>query len=481
MKLEYVVVLVIVTIGIFPGGINPGGATVGGGFIQGVDVSHWQGDVNWVEVYDAGYRFAFCKATEGVGFTDPYFEVNMNAARDAGVFIGGYHFARPDLDNGAAAEAQYFVEVSNPYLKEGYLRPVLDLERGAELGKQALSSWVHEWMNTVEDETGVQPIIYVNSYYANNFLETSVRRYNLWIAHWTYDPSIPPDTGIWDTWDFWQYSNQGIVPGVNGFVDLDLFNGDIEKLKTFVIGGSNGQKDHPRVMITSPVDGALVAGQITILGEAHDPNGDETIEYVFVQIDSGGWVEPDGKNFWSLLWNTSRVDDGSHLISAVAIDNRGLQSPVDYVTVTVNNEEEPEKPSDLECHGSLEWPDVHPGDLVFGGFVVENIGGHGSELDWEITMYPAWGVWSFMPGSGINLKPGDGPVLVNVTVCVPDEEKALFSGNVTVVNQMNRSDTCTIPVSLTTPKTKLSWYQLFNYLMLRYLVNFPRFDFLFTV
>lgn len=199
-------------------------------YLNGVDVSHWQGNINWLEVYSAGYRFVFVKASEGVGWADPNFVANMENGRDAGLFMGAYHFARTDLGNNPEDEAYYFINVASGYLCEGFLRPVLDLEVGSSLGKEALSNWVRTWMETVKNETGIEPIIYVNSNYANNYLDESIAHYNLWIAHWTYDPSTPPNTGIWNSWDFWQYSNNGSVPGITGYVDLDLFNGDEEKL-----------------------------------------------------------------------------------------------------------------------------------------------------------------------------------------------------------------------------------------------------------
>jgi GH25 family lysozyme M1 (1,4-beta-N-acetylmuramidase) len=207
--------------------------------VKGIDVSEYQGNINWPTVYDSGYRFAFARASLGdenpPTLIDDYFETNMENGRAAGMLMGAYHFAYPNYGTVASSEARHFLNVAGEYLKEGYLRPVLDLERGEELGKEALSNWVHEWMNTVKSETGIEPIIYVNSNYANNYLDSSVTKYNLWIAHWTYNPSTYPNTGIWASWDFWQYSDKGSVPGIGGDVDLDIFNGDMDRLYTFVI------------------------------------------------------------------------------------------------------------------------------------------------------------------------------------------------------------------------------------------------------
>jgi len=199
-------------------------------YVEGIDVSHHQGSIDWAQVCSAGYRFAFVKASEGVGWTDPNFEANMENGREAGLLMGAYHFARPDLGNSPVDEAEYFINIASKYLAEGFLRPVLDLERGASLGKDALSEWVHTWMETVRKETGIEPILYVNSNYANNYLDESLTKYYLWIAHWTYDISVSPNTGIWESWSFWQYSDNGSIPGIAGGVDLDLFNGDMQKL-----------------------------------------------------------------------------------------------------------------------------------------------------------------------------------------------------------------------------------------------------------
>jgi parallel beta-helix repeat protein len=218
-------------------------------YVQGIDVSHHQGDINWSKVYGAGYRFAFAKATEGDHrppvIIDPNFVTNMENGREAGLLMGAYHLAHPETNN-ATDEALFFVSVASTYLNESYLRPALDLEqevvnkviaeKGEEEGKKYLSNWVETWISTVKEETGVEPIIYVGSITTRNYLNDSIAKYDLWIAHWTYDPAISPETGIWASWDFWQWSNEskyaplGYVPGIAGNVDLDLFNGYMQRL-----------------------------------------------------------------------------------------------------------------------------------------------------------------------------------------------------------------------------------------------------------
>lgn len=214
-------------------------STIDGNSIKGIDVSRNNGDINWTAVFNAGYKFAFVKATEGQDFNDTLFIENMDNGNAAGLFMGPYHFARPDtgINDPADAnkEASDFVDRIRPYLRRGFLRPVLDLERGGpEMDRATLTSWVHNFMTTVKNKTGILPLIYVNSNYANNELDSSVTIYDLWIAHYT--DANTPNTGVWDgNWDFWQYTQTGSIPGIGGNVDLDVFRGKIQDLNTFFV------------------------------------------------------------------------------------------------------------------------------------------------------------------------------------------------------------------------------------------------------
>jgi GH25 family lysozyme M1 (1,4-beta-N-acetylmuramidase)/uncharacterized protein YraI len=196
---------------------------------------------NWNKVYGAGYRFAFCKASQGISYVDSTFTTNMDEGTNAGLYLGPYHYANPDSYSGTA-EAAHFVNVIQAYMISGYLRPALDLEEGQNLGKTALTNWVIDFMTYVEEHTGVEPIIYCNSYYASTFLDSRVTQYDLWIANWNVET---PNTGVWNTWAFWQYrvSDAGFVPGISGRCDLDFYNGDFNSLQqNFVIGGSSNDR-----------------------------------------------------------------------------------------------------------------------------------------------------------------------------------------------------------------------------------------------
>ena len=108
--------------------------------------------------------------------------------------------------------------------------------------------------------------------------------------------------------------------------------------------------------------------------------------------------------------------------------------------------------SDLECTSDLTWTKVKPGTLLSKEIYVENIGGSGSLLNWEIIEWPDWGNWAFAPIEGYDLRPEDEQFTVQVFVNAPDESNEHFTGHVTVVNKENASDYEILDVSLTTPR-----------------------------
>lgn len=217
--------------------------------ILGIDISKWQGDVNWQLVYAQGKIFAYVKATEGMTYTDPFFTKNIEEGVQAGVIMGAYHFARPD-NNTAIEDATNYLNQANICIGNNFLPPVLDLENPNSttdittlLTSSELSNWVVLWCEKVEMETGIQPIIYTNSYIAK-YLENKISQYGLWIAKPGTPPNTPPnDLGIWDDWNIKQYSWEGSVLGINGNVDLNIFNGDIEDFKDFIQSESVALKE----------------------------------------------------------------------------------------------------------------------------------------------------------------------------------------------------------------------------------------------
>ena len=210
--------------------------------LNGIDVSVWQGSINWGAVAGNGVKFAFARAVASYGSPDSTFSSNMQNGAAAGVYMGAYDFVYPAYE-GAAADANYFVSVIGPYIKTGYMYPALDLEQDCgTLSVSQMSSWVVTWGDTVESDIsssyGFQmvPTIYMNSNYANNCVDSSVTQFRLWIAE--YCGGCSPNTGVFSGWNYYQWTSSGSEPGISGAVDLDEFNGGLSQLQSgFIFGG----------------------------------------------------------------------------------------------------------------------------------------------------------------------------------------------------------------------------------------------------
>jgi hypothetical protein len=128
---------------------------------------------------------------------------------------------------------------------------------------------------------------------------------------------------------------------------------------------------------------------------------------------------------------------------------------------------------DLECEGELRWEDVGPGSALEGSFKVRNIGGSGSELDWNITHEPSWGEWIFTPSSGDDLTPEEGNFTVEVDAIAPPDPDTEFNGKVRVENREDPDDFCEIPVYIRTPRSKTLPNTLFMRVLEKFLNAFP--------
>jgi len=207
--------------------------------VIGVDVSHFQGPIDWARVSADGVAFAFAKATDGLG-TDSTFATNWSGANEAGIFRGAYHFFRPKLS--AIDQAKHFCDIVGS-LGPGDLPPVLDVE-SIPLRFEAGDDWdslqtadarqkvVMDWLGFVSDALQKTPILYTNrSFWQPKFgAPPTFATYPLWIASYAPVPGLP---GTWQRWTFWQHTDQGRVAGIKGTVDLDWFNGSASELEQF--------------------------------------------------------------------------------------------------------------------------------------------------------------------------------------------------------------------------------------------------------
>ncbi|WP_255567666.1 glycoside hydrolase family 25 protein [Corynebacterium sp. TAE3-ERU16] len=205
---------------------------------QGVDVASWQhpggAAINWREVSASGHRFAFIKATEGIGYMNPYFVADSKQARNAGLLVGSYHMARPNSSASIQA-AEYAAALATQ--PQPSLPPVLDIEYAENLGPAQLSAWVREFLTDIERLTGRRPIIYTYRYFwQENMANTSeFSDYPLWLA--AYENRPPADIpGGWNHMSFWQRADNGVVPGMVTVSDMNLFNGSEQQLTDFSAG-----------------------------------------------------------------------------------------------------------------------------------------------------------------------------------------------------------------------------------------------------
>ena len=196
--------------------------------LRGVDVSRYQGRIDWYAVKDDGVAFAFIKATEGGDLTDPTFARNWRNAKRAGVVRGAYHFYRPGTD--PARQARHFLRTVR--LGPNDLPPVLDVEVHGGVGSARLRRGVRTWLRIVEEETGKRPIVYTNPGFARRLKGGGFRRHALWIAHYRRtSPRVPSE---WGRWTFWQYTTRGRVDGIGRRVDVNRFRGTRAQFLRFV-------------------------------------------------------------------------------------------------------------------------------------------------------------------------------------------------------------------------------------------------------
>lgn len=204
----------------------------------GLDVSHWQGRVNWGKVARMGARFAYVKATEGTGYRDPTFAHQYNGSRKAGLIRGAYHFALPNVSTGTR-QAHYFVNHGGGWSADGRTLPgALDIEYnpyGAVCygkSRTQMAAWIKGFSRTYHKRTNRWPTIYTSASWwsqcvgrAYSFHRTSP----LWIARYnSYIGALPYN---WPVHTIWQFNDSGRFPG-----DQNRFNGSMSRVRALARG-----------------------------------------------------------------------------------------------------------------------------------------------------------------------------------------------------------------------------------------------------
>ncbi len=212
----------------------PSGATV-----EGVDVSEFQGNINWAELKASGRAFAVIRVADGHYF-DPKFDQNWAGAKKAGMVRGVYQFFRASEDG--TSQANFLL--SHVTIGAGDLPPVADVEVTDGVGPGTLNANLTKWMTRIKQATGKTPIIYTSpGLWPSLSGSSAFKTDTLWVANWGVScPSLPTP---WGGWKFWQYADNGHVGGISGAVDLDRFDGSLAELEQFA-GGKSGPPTEPK-------------------------------------------------------------------------------------------------------------------------------------------------------------------------------------------------------------------------------------------
>ncbi|HEX2392657.1 MAG TPA: GH25 family lysozyme [Solirubrobacterales bacterium] len=206
----------------------------------GLDVSHWEGTIDWATVGLLGARFAYIKATEGTAYRDPSFSTNYLQAYSQGIIRGAYHYARPD-NSGGAAQADYFATHGGGWSADGLTLPgALDIEWGSAtqggdcygLSQSAMVAWIRAFSMEYRARTTRWPVIYTSTRWwtectGNRGAFSSTNP--LWVARRSSTVGVLPYN--WSYQTIWQYAFSGTFPG-----DQDRFNGDYSRVRALALG-----------------------------------------------------------------------------------------------------------------------------------------------------------------------------------------------------------------------------------------------------
>jgi len=193
----------------------------------GIDVSYHQQTIDWPRVQRAGIRFAFIRLSDGATLRDTMFATNWAEAKRAGIVRGAYQYFRPDQSVTAQADLMIAAMRGRDRDRDD-LPPVIDVEVDAGLPASVVAERAAVWVDQVRTHLGVEPIVYTGSDLWRSGGADPLAPQPLWIAHYTQScPTLPPP---WTRWAFWQHTDRGAVPGIEGPVDLDRFAGAATEL-----------------------------------------------------------------------------------------------------------------------------------------------------------------------------------------------------------------------------------------------------------
>lgn len=201
--------------------------------VRGVDVSSYQGDIDWETLASQEISFAFIKATEGSSYQDPCFEYNWMQASSTDLRIGAYHFF--SFESPGATQAENFIKAVSPV--ENMLPPVIDVEfygkfSPSDIDADSISKELRTMVDKLTEHYGMKPVLYVTLSSNNNIIRSDFHDCDLWYRS-VYSKV---ENGI--DWTFWQFSNRHRLKGYEGketYIDMNVFCGSIEEFENYPV------------------------------------------------------------------------------------------------------------------------------------------------------------------------------------------------------------------------------------------------------
>ncbi len=282
---------------------------------KGIDVSKYQGNIDWEKVKNAGIEFAVIRAGYGkFDFQkDEKFEQNYSGAKNAGIPVGAYHYSYAKTVEDARLEAEVFL---NWIRGKQFEYPVaLDIEEKAQSdkGRQFVSDVIRAFCETVEN-AGYYVCVYSNKYWYDNFIDDDCKKkYDAWVAQWADSNTYAGNYGMW------QYSSQGSVDGISGRTDLD-----------------EAYKDYPEIMRSKGLNGFLAEGQ----GNTSGGNAPFTPRMMVALQNTPLYISATAKTPAARKSGTYYIYDGKEINGRYRITSspqKALKTPIgDNVTGFVN-------------------------------------------------------------------------------------------------------------------------------------------------
>lgn len=189
----------------------------------GIDVSQWQGTIDFAAVKAAGIEVVYIKAGEGANETDPDFETNYTNAAAAGLKVGFYHYVTARSVEEAEAQAEFFYSLIQG--KTAQCRPAMDYESFGNQSDDTVNAIAEAFLAKLEALCGEKPMLYSDEYRARTLWEEALAVYPLWIADYAAenDTDLPSDFGPWTSCAGFQYTDEGDIDGIEDDVDRDVF------------------------------------------------------------------------------------------------------------------------------------------------------------------------------------------------------------------------------------------------------------------